>query len=94
MNKKKLVSADTRIENLSKGFRSYKFGVAAEKGKKSSRLEAVNCIYDETKCMYALFHGSLLSEINQAHSRRSLGIRTSMVLPHMPSDFPSVSSKN
>ena len=58
MNKIRLSGIATSIEGLSKGFWSYSFGVADERGEKSSGLRRISCVYDERQCMYPLFHGS------------------------------------
>ena len=49
MNKKRLLRENTLIEGLSKGFQSYSFGVTAEKGKKSSGLARIHCVYDKRR---------------------------------------------
>ena len=58
MNKIRLSGSVTPIQGLSKGFRSYSFGVAAEKGQKSSGLTRISCVYDKNQRMYALFQDS------------------------------------
>ena len=68
MNKKRLLGENTLIEDLSKGFQSYSFGITAEKGKKSSGLARIRCVYDKRQSTF-IFIGTGAQETNIQKSK-------------------------